>query len=245
MKFFTLKQAFFFFGLCFAFLPLFSCAARIDGTLAADGSAALSVSVSLEQQMASLVQRLSAAGGQGGGSVLDGLSIAHSLVAAPGVSAASLRNTGPSAIEGQVRISAIGDFLAAADGRAAGGRGFIEFVQSGTGGRCLINISRENGPVIIGLLSPQIADFLNVLMAPLATGEELSRTEYLELIASFYNRAICDEIAGSRIRASIDFPGAVTSVRGGTFSGRRVNFDIPLVDLLVLETPLSYEVNWL
>ena len=237
MKHFYHKVIFSIFGLCLAFLP--SCATRIDGALAADGSASLSVGVALEQQITLLAQRLSEAGGQGGGPVLDGPEISRSMATAGGVASAALRNTGPAAIEGQVRISAISAFLAAADGR-----GFNEFAQSGTGGRCLINISRENGPVIIELLSPQIADFLNALMAPLATGEELSRAEYLELVASFYNRAISDEIAASRIRASIDFPGTVTSVRGGTFSGRRVNFDIPLVDLLVLETPLSYEVRW-
>jgi hypothetical protein len=160
------------------------------------------------------------------------------MSAAPGVASASLRNTTPSAVEGQVRVSRIGDFLSAADGR-----GFISFSQ-GTGGRCEINISRENGPVILGLLSPEIADYLNALMAPIATGENLSRAEYLELVASFYNKAISDEIAGSRIRASIEFPGTVSAVRGGTFSGRRANFDIPLADLLVLSTPLSYEVRW-
>jgi len=234
-----MKNYFLILGFLVIIMALCSCATRIDGSLAADGSASLSVGVSLEQQMTSLVQRLSAAGGQGGGPVLDGPAISSSMAAAGGVASAALRNTGPASLEGQVRISAISAFLAAADGR-----GFIEFAQSGTGGRCLINISRENGPGIIELLSPQIADFLNALMAPLATGEEMSRAEYLELVASFYNRAISDEIAASRIRASIDFPGAVTSVRGGTFSGRRVNFDIPLVDLLVLETPLSYEVRW-
>jgi len=36
----------------------------------------------------------------------------------------------------------------------------------------------------------------------------------------------------------------VQSVRGGTFSGRRAEFSIPLVDILVMETPLSYEVVW-
>jgi len=218
-------------------LPLFSCSARIDGSLSADGSAVLTVSMALEPRMTAMIQALAAAGGQGG-AVLDGPSISRSMSAAPGVASAALRNTTPSAVEGQVRISRIGDFLSAADGR-----GFINFVQ-GTGGRCEINISRENGSVILGLLSTEIADYLNALMAPIATGENLSRAEYLELVASFYNRAISDEIARSRIRASIEFPGTVSAVRGGTFSGRRANFDIPLVDLLVLSTPLSYEVRW-
>jgi hypothetical protein len=158
---------------------------------------------------------------------------------APGVARVSLTNTGPSALEGAVQISDINRFLAVGD---VGG--FVSFEQGRNGGSCEISISRDNGPVILALLSPEISDYLSALMAPLATGEELSKPEYLQLVASVYNRAVSDEIAGSRIRASIDFPGQVTSVRGGTFSGRRANFDIPLLDLLVLETPLSYVVRW-
>jgi len=224
--------------LCLAAFLTISCAARIDGSLAADSSAALSVSMSMEPRMTALIRTLAAVGGQTG-PVLDGPSIARSMSAAPGVASASLRNTTPSAVEGQVRISRIGDFLSATDGRS-----FIAFEQGQSGGRCGININRENGPVVLELLSSEISGYLNALMAPIATGESLSKTEYLELVASFYNRAISDEIAGSRIRASLEFPGTVSSVRGGTFSGRRAEFDIPLVDLLVLETPLRYEVNW-
>jgi hypothetical protein len=234
MKLFFRKLTF----LCFAFVPLFSCAARIDGSFAEDSSAALTVVVSLEPRMTALIRSLAAVGGQTG-PVLDGSAITQSMSGAPGVAHVSLRNTTPSAVEGQVRISRIGEFLAAADGS-----GFITFEQGRAGGRCVITINRENGPVILELLSAEIADYLNALMAPLATGEEISRPEYLELIAVVYNRAISDEIAGSRFRAFIEFPGVITSVTGGTFSGRRAIFDIPLLDLLVLETPLNYEVRW-
>jgi hypothetical protein len=72
----------------------------------------------------------------------------------------------------------------------------------------------------------------------------MTKLEYLELVSTIYSKAISDEIAASRIRASIDFPGTVTAARGGTFSGRRADFDIPLLDLLVLETPQTYEVTW-
>jgi len=229
----------FFLLLIAALLPLLSCATNINGALAADSSAALSISVSLGPQMTSLIERLSAAAGQVGGPVLDGQEISRSMTQAPGVASVSLRNTGPAAIEGPVRISAISDFLA-----AAGNRGFISFEQSAAGGRCQIYISRENGPAIIERLSPQVADALNALMAPVATGEIMTKTEYLEQIAIFYSRALSDEIAASRIRASIDFPATVTSGTGGASSGRRVNFDIPLLDLLVLETALVYEVRW-
>jgi len=81
-------------------------------------------------------------------------------------------------------------------------------------------------------------------MAPIVTGENISKEEYLELVSSFYNNQISGEIASSRINTYVEFPGTVRSVSGGTFSGRNALFDIPLLDLFVLETPLVYEVIW-
>ncbi|MCL2184553.1 MAG: hypothetical protein FWB86_01690 [Treponema sp.] len=216
-----------------------SCAARIDGSIAANGSAVLSVNFSLQRGMTSLISRLSAAGGNEG-MVLDSASISRSLSAAPGVSSARLRNTSTNAIEGQVHISRISDFLSAA------GRGFITFEQRvpETGGRCRVVIDRSTSPEIIKLLSSDICDYLNALMAPIVTGENISKEEYLELVSSFYNNQISGEIASSRINTYVEFPGTVRSVSGGTFSGRNALFDIPLLDLFVLETPLVYEVIW-
>jgi len=222
-----------------AFFTLFSCSMRIDGSLAANGSANFNVRMSLEPGITTLLQRLFAAGGQSGTPILDGPSISRSMANAPGVASVSFRNTSGSAIEGQIRVTRINDFLAATDGSR-----FITIEQRGAGSRLTINIDRAKSPLILAMLSEEIVDYLNALMAPIATGEELEKNEYLDLVASFYNRNISNEIASSRIRASIEFPGAITSVRGGTFSGRSASFDIPLLDLLVLETPLVYEVNW-
>jgi len=233
--------------LCLIIFPFLSCAARINGSLNADGSASLSVNMSLEPRMTGLIRRLAAAGGATEGAdslVLDGAAIARSMAAAPGVASVVLRNTSPAAVEGTIRISNVSEFLSAADMERDPQRRFISFQQTQSGGSCRININLNNGPVILELLSMDIADYLNALMAPIATGEEMSKTEYLGLVTSVYNKPISDEIAGSRIRASIDFPGPVTRARGGTFSGRRAEFDIPLLDLLVLETPFILEVDW-
>jgi len=226
------------FSMLFA-LSLLSCTARIDGSIAANGSAALSVNFSLQRGMTALIARLAAAGGQEG-MVLDAASISRSMSAAPGVASVRLRNTSTNAVEGQVHISRISDFLSAA------GSGFITFEQRvpETGGRCRVVIDRGTSPAILQLLSSDITDYLNALMAPIATGEEISKNEYLELVASFYNNQISSEISSSRINASIEFPGNVRNVTGGTFSGRTVNFNISLLDLFVLETPLVYEVVW-
>jgi len=189
-----------------------------------------------------MIKSFGSAMGQTDSPILDAAAIAKSMSAAPGIASVSLKNTAQAAVEGAVRLSKAGEFLAAAN-NGDNQKKFIVFEQ-GNGGRCEININRVNGPEILELLSPEIADYLNALMAPIATGEILSKTEYLELVTSMYNKAISDEIASSRIRASIDFPGVITRVKGGTFSGRRADFDISALDLLVLETPLFYEVQW-
>jgi hypothetical protein len=218
------------------FISLFltvSCSARINGAVSADGSANMDVSMALEPRFTALVRAVSMAGGQGSEQILDGPAIAASMSRAPGIGSVTLANTGPAAVQGNVRIASVGDFLVAAER-------FIVFEQ----GRCEININKGNGAIILESLSPEIAEYLNALMAPIVTGEEMTKDEYLSLVTAFYNRVISDEIAGSRVRASIDFPGQITNVRGGTYAGRRAEFDIPLLDLMVLDTPLVYEVRW-
>ena len=235
----TLTRFFLLFCLSFAVLPFFSCTARINGPLNPDGSADISINASLEPRTAALIRNLSAAAGAPAGAlILDGPAIARSMSEAPGVSSVSFENTGPAAIDGNARISRIGEFLASSRSN------FISFEQGPAGGHCQISINRETSPEILALLSPEVAVYLAALMAPIATGEALDRAEYLFLVSTVYSRAIADEISGSRIRASVTFPGNISSVKGGTYTGRRADFDIPLLDLLVLETPLSYEVNW-
>jgi hypothetical protein len=223
-----------------AFFLFFSCTAKIDGNITANGTAVLTINMSLGQRITALIRRtLSAAGGQEPEQILDGASIARSMSQAPGIDSVTLRNTSQTMVEGQIRISQINTFLAAADGKS-----FITFEQTRSGGRCEFSVNQKNGPLILEHLSLDVSDYLNVILAPIATGDEVSKAEYLELVETFYNKQISDEIAASKINVSIEFPGAITSVKGGTFAGRKANFDIPLIDLLVLDSPLTYEVNW-
>ncbi|MCL1836998.1 MAG: hypothetical protein FWG46_05570 [Treponema sp.] len=220
-----------------------SCAARVSGSLLADGKADIHVNAALEPRMTMLLGSLAAASGmvQQGAPLLNGPSVSASMSAAPGVSSAALANKTPSSIEGPVKISQINDFLA--HGKE---QGFISFEQGtpSKDGKCAVNLSRESGEELLGLLSDEISAYLEALMAPLATGEKMTKAEYLVLVASVYGRGIADEISQAAIQVSIDFPGQVRSVRGGTFSGRKAEFSIPLLDLLVLEVPLHYEVIW-
>jgi hypothetical protein len=240
------KKSLFF---CLGALLFSSCAARIAGTVEAAGSGDFVVSAALRPRISLLIRSFSAAMGDGTAPeyIIDGAAIAASMAAAPGIASVSFRNTDPAAIEGPVKISRIEDFLAAAGGPDTK-KGFVTFEQAapGTAGpsRCVISLNRDTGPEILSLISPDVSDYLSALMAPLATGEALTKDEYFALVSSIYGPAVADEIRSGSIYASIQFPGPVSAVKGGSWSGNQAEFNIPLADLLVLETPLVYEVQW-
>ena len=242
-KFFTQSGSARLLCLCFCTFLLFSsCAAQISGNLDSKGAGNFTLNVGLKPRFTQIVRSFRSLVGEQNALVLDGQFIASSLAQAPGVASVSFSNTSPQTITGPVKITKIDDFLASGNAQ-----GFIrcEQISANQGsGNCTITLSRETGAEILSLISSDIAIYLEALMAPIATGESMSKSEYLELVGSFYDAGIKNEIAESSIQASIDFPGAIQSVKNGTFSGRRAEFIIPLLDILVLEQPLIYEVVW-
>jgi len=224
-------------------LAFSSCASRINGTLMGDGQADLGINAEMKPNMSALIGRFAALSGTAkpGAPILDGPSLAASMSRAPGIASASFANKTPSSIEGPVKISRINDFLST--GKAGG---FISFEQKNSAGEgyCAVNFNLASGPWILSLISPEFSMYLNALMAPIATGEAMTKAEYLALVGSVYGKGIADEISSSSIRASVNFPGAIQRIKGGTFTGSKADFEVPLLDILVLETPLSYEVAW-
>jgi len=221
-------------------LPLASCATQIGGSLRADGSADLAVAAALQPTMSALIMGFAAAAGMPPGTaILDGPAIALSMAGSPGISSASLRNASPTSIEGHIQSSHVGEFL------AAGGTDFAVFEgMPGGGGRFAVSLDRESGRALLEMISPDVAGYLAALMAPVATGEVMTRAEYLFLVGSVYGAGIAAEISAAQIRVSVGFPGPIQSVAGGSFSGSRADFSIPLLDVLVMESPLRYEVIW-
>ncbi|MDR2110124.1 MAG: hypothetical protein LBP32_02320 [Spirochaetaceae bacterium] len=242
-------------------MPFLSCSARIEGALRHEGSAKLSMEASLAPGTASLIRTLSRAWDSGGDPdavIIDGPAISRSMGAAPGITGVSLKNNGPAAVAGEIHIDPVDAFLSLPEGRGgpAGGtvggkadpRRFIVYeprrASPPSPGRLTITLDRDSAPMVLSLMSEEVKAYLAALMAPAATGEVLSKADYLDQVGWTYGRAVADEIAAARVTAKLGFPGPVSGVRGGTFSGAQALFDIPLVDLLVLESPLEYEVRW-
>ena len=76
----------------------------------------------------------------------------------------------------------------------------------------------------------------------------MSGEEYTALIASVYGKDLAQEIAAARMEITLTAPKgekvASCSNADAKLSGRRAQFAIPLLDLLVLETPQTYRITW-
>ncbi|MDR1390559.1 MAG: hypothetical protein LBJ31_11375 [Treponema sp.] len=245
MIIFTRKLNFKIFAAALLF-TLVSCSAQISATLAADASAGAELNASIGTQTAALIRSLAAVSARGADSgaaapVLDGPALSRSLSRSPGITQADLRNRTPERIAGTIKIGAIGDLLAA-DRTAQVTRQVFRYDAAGR--RLAIHFDRTIAPKALLLLSAEASDYLSALMAPAATGEALGKTEYRALVRSIYGEAIAAEIDAGKITVTLTLPGQVLSSKGGSFQGRVARFEIPLIDLLVLEQAIDYEVTW-
>ena len=235
----------------FLLLPLFaavllipSCASQIDGILKEGGSAGLGIQAALEPRMTSLIRTLNATMGKGNPDlVLDGASIGRAMEESPGVRSVVLFNTGPASLVGNASINRVDEFVMHDKGAP-----FISYddhlINGVPSGYMNISLNRDNMPKLIALLSNDVVDYLSALMAPVILEEDIPKNEYLSMVSSLYGKPIADEMRDAIIHATVDFPGPIKSITGGVASGARAVFKIPLIDVLVLESPISWEVIW-
>lgn len=229
----------------FILFSLTACSAKIDGNLLSDGKAEVSLSMTLEPQTAVLIANLSQTSSDG--PLIEASGFARALQSAPGVGAVSLSNPKPRTLAGTLSIRSVTDFLNARTNAADGKAIFVQFIQytsTNSGGHLRLTLDRTNGPATLTLFSQDVTDYLSALMAPIATGENLTQAKYVDLVGGMYGSAVAEEIKKARIGVTLRFPGPVTSVVGGTYSGKSVNLDLPLVALLVLDSPVVYDIWW-
>jgi len=173
------------------------------------------------------------AGKNGESAVFDAAEMNRALARMEGVGPVFLKNSSERVIKGPIAISRIDKFP------------LLAFENSNSGGYVSITLDRKTSAEALSLLSPDLVDYLSSLAAPLATGEELGKAEYLELVASIYGKALAAEIASAWFTLTLELPGPISAVQGGTRNkSNKAEFKIPLVDILVLEKTLVYEARW-
>jgi hypothetical protein len=227
-------------------LSAVSCGASLDGEIHSDGRAEFTLKSALLPNMSRLLKSFSA---NSGGQIFDVVLMNRNFASMPGVESSALRSAAQNELEGRIVVASMTRFLEHASETSASKNAgkkisAIVWEHSPSGGALTLNLNMDTGQELLHLISPDMVDYLSALMAPIATGEVTGRDAYLELVASVYGKALADEILKATFLLKLDFPGPVEGVRGGTGKGSRAEFTIPLIDLLVLDRPLHYEVRW-
>ena len=121
------------------------------------------------------------------------------------------------------------------------------------GRKTVLRISPENIASFLKILPQESRDFIDMLMAPLFTGDAIPPAEYEELIGAAYGKKIATELHSAEFTLIVDVPykiqtarispvGTVT-VQTKTEKTSRASIRIPLIELLctvgTIETQLQ------
>ena len=99
------------------------------------------------------------------------------------------------------------------------------------------------------MLSEDDREYIDLLMAPAITGENLSAAEYEDLIKQGYGEKLAKELKKSKFNISLTCPRKINSITIKPFgsvskNGNKGTVDIPLSELLCVHEPIFIEVKF-
>jgi hypothetical protein len=112
-----------------------------------------------------------------------------------------------------------------------------------------ITLSPDTIPEILMLAPSNTIDYLDFLMAPLLTGEQMSESDYQAMVKSIYGQTIARELSESVFELVITAPKTISAYEAPKQArvaqqGARATFTIPLTALLVERGNMVYRVEW-
>ncbi len=118
-----------------------------------------------------------------------------------------------------------------------------------TSNSMVLKLSPKNLKAFAGGLPQSTKNYLDLFMAPVFTGESMSREDYKMLIASIYGENIANELDKSSISINMAPPKGKTiktaSIpKNGSKSADKATFSIPLLDFLTLNSEQNYNIKW-
>lgn len=95
----------------------------------------------------------------------------------------------------------------------------------------VLKLNPEAMKKFAGSLGAEFMSIMDLFMAPVITGEEMSQKDYKETLSAIYGTELADDLAGSAIQMTLC-----------SASGKKKNFSIPLIQLLTLEEEKIFSV---
>lgn len=110
------------------------------------------------------------------------------------------------------------------------------------------NITKENLNSLVSTFPSDIKDYLDMLISPITSGDDLTATEYEQLIESAYGPKLANELKTAFFKVTLTCPGTIDSVKSEPegrvrhFTGSSATITVPLSYMLSLEKPLLISV---
>ena len=113
-----------------------------------------------------------------------------------------------------------------------------------------ISINPDNLIDILETL-PEATDYLDLLMAPVYTGEELTEQEYLELFATVYGESFAKDFENTNFVLQINVLNKIKNIETAkdniasvNFEGNVANIKIPVYKLLCNQNPTFFKIDF-
>lgn len=107
-----------------------------------------------------------------------------------------------------------------------------------TPGELKVSLSSEVLTKIVELIPPETAEYIDLLSAPVFTGDEMSAVEYAELIAAIYGETAVKELEKGIVQVTVEVPYKINSsfvsidTASVSYKDKIAVFNIPLIDIL-------------
>src|SRR5574344_2280659 len=104
---------------------------------------------------------------------------------------------------------------------------------------------------IAASLPEDAKSYLDLLMAPVFSGETMSPSDYIDLVATVYGQELSDELQSSAVKITLSSPEG-TSIKKTALSDAtnvktaadQVTFLIPLAEFLTLSDTKTFSITW-
>jgi hypothetical protein len=110
-------------------------------------------------------------------------------------------------------------------------------------------LSRDTLAEAVSLMPAGTRDYLDLLMAPVLTGESMTASEYEDIIGAAYGKTLAAELKRSVFTLTIRCPEPITAARSEgsaqpVVNGNSAIFTLPLSTILTLEEPVTLRASW-
>ncbi|MFI3257159.1 MAG: hypothetical protein R3Y36_02550 [Spirochaetales bacterium] len=120
-----------------------------------------------------------------------------------------------------------------------------------SGGNVTIKLNKETMTSLISAMPEDTALYIDLLQAPIFTGDTMTPDEYADFIGAVYGSRLAGDITNSAFTFDIQAPGNISDVRSepadiGTynFSGKKASFSFLLHRFLSTSNEILLYVTW-